>query len=258
MIGYQLRVTLYRGAGSGAPRVTRLGAVVADDAAPYAPSATPMTTAIDLGVPPYSQEIHAGHYPQFDGGGEAWCSPTSTSMVVDFWGRGPTPPTSRGSTPTTRTRPVGRLRGALHVRLQLQRHRQLAVQHRVRGTCRARRRSSRSCARSPRPSSSSRRASRSSRRSRSARAARRLPLQGDERPSADDRRLHRVGRRRLERPGRAQRRRRAAHVYDRAQFEKAWMELGGLVFVLATRRERAFPARPGAGSARRARTRGSW
>jgi hypothetical protein len=40
---------------------------------------------IDLGVPRYSQELHHGEYPQFDGGGEAWCSPTSTSMVVAYW-----------------------------------------------------------------------------------------------------------------------------------------------------------------------------
>jgi hypothetical protein len=42
-------------------------------------------TGIDLGVPMFSQEIHHGEYPEFDGGGEAWCSPTSTSMVVAYW-----------------------------------------------------------------------------------------------------------------------------------------------------------------------------
>jgi hypothetical protein len=42
-------------------------------------------TSINLGVPQYSQELHHGEYPQFDGGGEAWCSPTSTSMVVAYW-----------------------------------------------------------------------------------------------------------------------------------------------------------------------------
>jgi hypothetical protein len=36
-------------------------------------------------VPPYSQEIHYGEYPEFDNGGEAWCSPTSTSMVLGYW-----------------------------------------------------------------------------------------------------------------------------------------------------------------------------
>ena len=42
--------------------------------------------AKDLVLQPYSQEIHHGHYPEFDNGGEAWCSPTSTAMVVKYWG----------------------------------------------------------------------------------------------------------------------------------------------------------------------------
>jgi hypothetical protein len=50
------------------------------------PSSTTMTgAAIDLGVPQYSQEIHHGEYPQYDNGGEAWCSPTSTAMVIGYW-----------------------------------------------------------------------------------------------------------------------------------------------------------------------------
>jgi hypothetical protein len=44
----------------------------------------------ELPVPSYSQEVHAGHYPQWDNGGEAWCSPTSTAMVVAYWRAGPT------------------------------------------------------------------------------------------------------------------------------------------------------------------------
>jgi hypothetical protein len=40
-------------------------------------------------VPPFSQEIHAGQYPEYDGGGEAWCSPTSTTMVLGYWGQYP-------------------------------------------------------------------------------------------------------------------------------------------------------------------------
>ncbi|MBC9226107.1 peptidase C39 family protein [Aeromicrobium sp. 636] len=52
-------------------------------------SKTSMTRTIDLKVPAYSQMIHRGHFPQFGGGGEAWCSPTSTSMVLRYWGLGP-------------------------------------------------------------------------------------------------------------------------------------------------------------------------
>ena len=92
MLAYQLRLTLYREAGTGAtPAVTRLSNVVANAAAPYVPSETTMTGDLVLNVPEYSQEIHAGHYPEFDGGGEAWCSPTSTSMILAYWGRGPSP-----------------------------------------------------------------------------------------------------------------------------------------------------------------------
>jgi hypothetical protein len=90
VLAYQLRLTLYREAGSSAtPTVTRLSTVVANDADPYVPSTTTMTSRFVIDVPEYSQEIHAGHYPEFDGGGEAWCSPTSTSMILARWGLWP-------------------------------------------------------------------------------------------------------------------------------------------------------------------------
>jgi hypothetical protein len=92
LVAYQLGATLSRAAGSTAtPTITRLGAVASDpiNANPYVATKTTMTSTIDLRVPSFSQEIHAGEYPQFDGGGEAWCSPTSTSMVVAYWGKGP-------------------------------------------------------------------------------------------------------------------------------------------------------------------------
>lgn len=54
------------------------------------PSTPAAAQAVVLNVPQYSQDIHAGQYPQWDGGGEAWCSPTSTSMIVASWGTGPT------------------------------------------------------------------------------------------------------------------------------------------------------------------------
>jgi Peptidase_C39 like family len=93
MSAYQLQLTLYRAVGTTAtPRVTRMGAVVSDPVTikPYAPGTTTMTQSVELAVPRYSQETHIGEYPQFDNGGEAWCSPTSTSMVVAYWGKGPT------------------------------------------------------------------------------------------------------------------------------------------------------------------------
>ena len=92
--GYRLRVTLFELPGSrAAPVVSSVGAVASDmpNANPYVPSPLGGAEGIELAVPRFSQEIHTGEYPQFDGGGEAWCSPTSTSMILAYWNRGPSP-----------------------------------------------------------------------------------------------------------------------------------------------------------------------
>jgi len=49
-----------------------------------------VAAGVELAVPRYSQNIHKGQYPEYDNGGEAWCSPTSSTMVIEYWGRGPT------------------------------------------------------------------------------------------------------------------------------------------------------------------------
>jgi len=88
-VAYRLRLTLLRRFGSAAtPTVNRFSATVSNltNEKNAFPSATTMDgTTIDLGVPQYSQEVHHNEYPQFDGGGEAWCSPTSTAMVIGYW-----------------------------------------------------------------------------------------------------------------------------------------------------------------------------
>lgn len=53
-------------------------------------STTTMGRTIDLNVPSYSQYVHNNEYPALDGGGAAWCSPTSVSMVLKYWGKQPT------------------------------------------------------------------------------------------------------------------------------------------------------------------------
>lgn len=88
---WQLTVSLFRAAGSTAtPSVSLVGAMASrrpDPTArePASPPGDAEGTALD--VPTYSQEIHVGEYPQFNGGGEAWCSPTSTAMVLAYWQR---------------------------------------------------------------------------------------------------------------------------------------------------------------------------
>jgi hypothetical protein len=92
MRAYQLRLTLYRKPGlRRSPRVWQVGA-----AASRVPNRTtvPATApgpacGVTLKVPPYAQNPHAGQYTQYGGGGEAWCSPTSSEMIVEYWGHKP-------------------------------------------------------------------------------------------------------------------------------------------------------------------------
>ncbi len=92
--GWQLRATLLRKQGSTAVPALKS---VAGVAASYSTKAlsntskTTMTATKVLGVPTYSQMIHRGEYTQYNGGGAAWCSPTTTVMLLRFWESGPTP-----------------------------------------------------------------------------------------------------------------------------------------------------------------------
>jgi hypothetical protein len=89
---YALRVRLERASSDDpSPSVRMLGAQVSalKFSASQAVSMPVVAEAVELPVAPLSQEVHARQYPQWGGGGEAWCSPTSTEMVVEFWGKGP-------------------------------------------------------------------------------------------------------------------------------------------------------------------------
>lgn len=92
LASYRLRVTLYRKPGSRlTPTLWRLGAMASTVPDRFTvPASVPGAGAgIELPVPRYSQNIHKGQYPEYDNGGEAWCSPTSSEMVIEYWGRGP-------------------------------------------------------------------------------------------------------------------------------------------------------------------------
>lgn len=85
---WRLRLTLYRPPGADrGPTVWLAGAMVSDVPDRFTvPAAAPSGRAHELKVPRYSQEIHTGRYPQYDNGGEAWCSPTSSQMIIEYWG----------------------------------------------------------------------------------------------------------------------------------------------------------------------------
>jgi hypothetical protein len=84
---YQLRVGLHRRVGTHAlPVVDTLDAMTSNLPEKAGPtSRTGPANGTVLPVPRYSQMVHSGHYPEWGGGGEAWCSPTSTSMVLAYY-----------------------------------------------------------------------------------------------------------------------------------------------------------------------------
>ncbi|MFG3405200.1 peptidase C39 family protein [Streptomyces sp. NPDC048142] len=91
LVSYRLRLTLYRTPGSRrTPTVWRVGAMASDVPDRFTVPASTPVLARELSVPRYSQNIHVGQYPEYDNGGEAWCSPTSSQMIIEHWGRRPT------------------------------------------------------------------------------------------------------------------------------------------------------------------------
>ncbi|MFD8308983.1 peptidase C39 family protein [Streptomyces sp. NPDC059690] len=92
LVSYRLRLTLYRRPGTElTPLVWRLGAMGSDVPDRFTVPASTPGPAGELIVPRYSQEIHKGQYPEYDNGGEAWCSPTSSQMIIEYWGGRLTP-----------------------------------------------------------------------------------------------------------------------------------------------------------------------
>jgi hypothetical protein len=87
LTSYRLRLTLYRKPGTKrTPTVWRLGVMGSDVPDRFTVPASTPGLAQELAVPRYSQEIHVGQYPEYDNGGEAWCSPTSSQMIIEYWG----------------------------------------------------------------------------------------------------------------------------------------------------------------------------
>ncbi len=84
--GYQLRALLLRRPSSTASPVLRsLQAVASRPVTSLPVTSRRLLPARTLDVPRYSQMTHRGQYPQYGGGGQAWCSPTSLSMVLGYY-----------------------------------------------------------------------------------------------------------------------------------------------------------------------------
>ncbi len=88
---WQVRLDLVRPrSASTTPKVESVSGVAASySSRRTSTSRTTMTTGKSLALPGFSQMIHRGHHPEWGGGGEAWCSPTSVAMVLRYFGTGP-------------------------------------------------------------------------------------------------------------------------------------------------------------------------
>lgn len=92
LTAWQVAVNLVRRPGAASPVVRSVAGVASRPPATLPATSTPLShTAVALAVPSYSQMTHVGQNPQYGGGGEAWCSPTSVSMVLGYYHRLPSP-----------------------------------------------------------------------------------------------------------------------------------------------------------------------
>jgi len=92
LTSYQLRVVLLRRpASTASPTVRSLQAVASRPVSVLPGTSRRLLPAKTLNVPRYSQMTHRGEYPKYGGGGEAWCSPTSLSMLLGYYGALPRP-----------------------------------------------------------------------------------------------------------------------------------------------------------------------
>ncbi len=94
LTAYRLTVRLMRSLGGAGPTLGSIGAVTSVPSTTVPTVSAPLqSTAVSLPVPRYSQMTHLGQNPEYGGGGEAWCSPTSLAMVLGYYGRLPDPST---------------------------------------------------------------------------------------------------------------------------------------------------------------------
>lgn len=85
---YRLRALLRR-TGAASPKIWQLAASTSDTTGVIIGETSPTTLkglTIARDVPCLSQYAHLDEYLELDGGGRAWCSPTAVAMVLRSWG----------------------------------------------------------------------------------------------------------------------------------------------------------------------------
>lgn len=87
---WQLRVVAHTPLGEHEwLTVTLVGAAVSALVG-HEPAGPASGVPVELDVPPLSQRRHVDTFPQWDNGGQSWCSATSTAMVLRHWHAAPT------------------------------------------------------------------------------------------------------------------------------------------------------------------------
>ena len=99
---YQLRLTLFATTPTASPTLRLVAAVASKDKKAY-PRAVPDATVWgrELAVPQRSQALPEYRGQGYGGGGEVWCSPTSTSMVMEYWSHQVSDPMLNQTVPDT-------------------------------------------------------------------------------------------------------------------------------------------------------------
>lgn len=83
---YQLGITLFTTTPGVSPSLTSVGAIASYNSTAF-PTISPDSSVwgTNLNVPQRSQMLSQYQGLGYGGGGEVWCSPTSTSMVMAYW-----------------------------------------------------------------------------------------------------------------------------------------------------------------------------
>ncbi|MBO0790881.1 MAG: peptidase C39 family protein, partial [Ktedonobacteraceae bacterium] len=84
---YQVSLTLFSTSLSASPAIRRVTAIASYNNAKKVPTVVPDRSVwgTNLAVPQRSQMLPEYQGQDYGGGGEVWCSPTSTSMVMAYW-----------------------------------------------------------------------------------------------------------------------------------------------------------------------------
>lgn len=81
---WQLRVFFHHADGGMAPKLSLVAVTTGSLSSPSPSGASDAAWGVDLDVPERTQRVHESP-DALGGGGDAWCSPTSVSMVMAYW-----------------------------------------------------------------------------------------------------------------------------------------------------------------------------